>query len=153
MFELVWMRLFTSARRHLLIFMVIRYDMEANGRPPHTRESQKYSFNMACEYATVPPFRSSSDLILQLRIVNAFRFCCRTQRPKVPVTWEHLFQPLITTNHAPIMEIDFNLHSLLFIDFLQHFLLTSIYRNKLFVLLRYRYRSYSPRLHAILRRD
>ncbi|KAL2072956.1 hypothetical protein VTL71DRAFT_10280 [Oculimacula yallundae] len=49
-------------------------------------------------------------LIWHLRIVNAFRFCLRTQRPKVPVTPEQLFQPLITTSHAPIMEIDFNLH-------------------------------------------
>ncbi|TVY87908.1 Uncharacterized protein LAWI1_G005961, partial [Lachnellula willkommii] len=49
-------------------------------------------------------------LMWHLRIVNAFRFACRSQRPKVPVTWEHIFQPLITTNHAPIMEIDFNLH-------------------------------------------
>ncbi|TVY41975.1 Uncharacterized protein LSUB1_G002434 [Lachnellula subtilissima] len=49
-------------------------------------------------------------LMWHLRIVNAFRFACRSQRPKVPVTWKHIFQPLITTNHAPIMEIDFNLH-------------------------------------------
>ncbi|TVY36219.1 Uncharacterized protein LOCC1_G006452 [Lachnellula occidentalis] len=49
-------------------------------------------------------------LMWHLRIVNAFRFACKSQRPKVPVTWEHIFQPLITTNHAPIMEIDFNLH-------------------------------------------
>ncbi|KAH7357259.1 hypothetical protein BKA65DRAFT_496527 [Rhexocercosporidium sp. MPI-PUGE-AT-0058] len=49
-------------------------------------------------------------LIWHLRIVNAFRFCLRTQRPKVPVTSAQLFQPLITTSHAPIMEIDFNLH-------------------------------------------
>ncbi|PVH75903.1 hypothetical protein DL98DRAFT_643275 [Cadophora sp. DSE1049] len=49
-------------------------------------------------------------LIWHMRIVNAFRFCLRTQRPKVPVTSAQLFQPLITTSHAPIMEIDFNLH-------------------------------------------
>ncbi|KAH8687405.1 hypothetical protein BGZ60DRAFT_362596 [Tricladium varicosporioides] len=49
-------------------------------------------------------------LIWHLRIVNAFRFVLRTQRPKVPVGPEQLFQPLITTSHAPIMEIDFNLH-------------------------------------------
>ena len=49
---------------------------------------------------------------MQIRIVNAFRFCLRTQRPKVPVTSAQLFQPLITTSHAPIMEIDFNLHSM-----------------------------------------
>lgn len=46
-----------------------------------------------------------------MRIVNAFRFCLRTQRPKVPVSSAQLFQPLITTTHAPIMEIDFNFHS------------------------------------------
>ncbi|KUJ13536.1 uncharacterized protein LY89DRAFT_591482 [Mollisia scopiformis] len=49
-------------------------------------------------------------LIWHMRIVNAFRFCLRTQRPKVPVTHEQLFRPLITTTHAPLMEIDFNLH-------------------------------------------
>ncbi|KAF8852928.1 hypothetical protein BDZ45DRAFT_599295 [Acephala macrosclerotiorum] len=49
-------------------------------------------------------------LIWHIRIVNAFRFCCRSQRPKVPVTHEQLFRPLITTTHAPLMEIDFNLH-------------------------------------------
>ncbi|CZT10054.1 hypothetical protein WAI453_006401 [Rhynchosporium graminicola] len=49
-------------------------------------------------------------LMWHLRIVNAFRFCLKTQRPKVPVTSAQLFQPLITTSHAPIMEIDFNLH-------------------------------------------
>jgi len=56
---------------------------------------------------------ASSDLFVsfQLRIVNAFRFCCKTQRPKDPITSAHLFQPLITTSHAPIMEIDFNFHS------------------------------------------
>ncbi|CZR52546.1 uncharacterized protein PAC_02423 [Phialocephala subalpina] len=48
--------------------------------------------------------------IWHIRIVNAFRFCCRSQRPKVPVTHEELFRPLITTTHAPLMEIDFNLH-------------------------------------------
>lgn len=47
----------------------------------------------------------------KLRIVNAFRFCTRTARPKVPITSAHIFQPLITTSHAPLMEIDFNLHS------------------------------------------
>ncbi|PMD45805.1 hypothetical protein L207DRAFT_410181, partial [Hyaloscypha variabilis F] len=47
---------------------------------------------------------------MQMRIVNAFRFVLRTQRPKVPVTSAQIFQPLITTSHAPIMEIDFNLH-------------------------------------------
>jgi len=48
--------------------------------------------------------------IWHMRIVNAFRFCCKSQRPKVAVTHEQLFRPLITTTHAPLMEIDFNLH-------------------------------------------
>ena len=43
--------------------------------------------------------------------LNAFRFTLRTQRPRVPVTPAQLFQPLITTTHTPLMEIDFNLHS------------------------------------------
>jgi hypothetical protein len=66
---------------------------------------------MACKNLLnpVPPIDTANDI--QLRIVNAFRFCLRTQRPKVPITSAQLFQPMITTTHAPIMEIDFNLHS------------------------------------------
>ncbi|EPE30635.1 Thioesterase/thiol ester dehydrase-isomerase [Glarea lozoyensis ATCC 20868] len=52
----------------------------------------------------------SLPLIWHLRIVNAFRFICKTQRPETPVGPEQLFLPLITTSHAPIMEIDFNGH-------------------------------------------
>lgn len=47
----------------------------------------------------------------KLRILNAFRFTLRSQRPKDPVAATHLFQPMITTTHAPLMEMDFNLHS------------------------------------------
>lgn len=61
--------------------------------------------------STIVCFVSTSLMFNQLRIVNAFRFCLRTQRPKVSPTSDQLFQPLITTSHAPIMEIDFNLHS------------------------------------------
>jgi hypothetical protein len=66
---------------------------------------------MACKNLLnpIPPVDTANDI--QLRIVNAFRFCLRTQRPKVPITSAQLFQPMITTTHAPIMEIDFNLHS------------------------------------------
>ncbi|APA13813.1 hypothetical protein SS1G_13907 [Sclerotinia sclerotiorum 1980 UF-70] len=49
-------------------------------------------------------------LIWHLRIVNAFRFCLRSQRPKVKCGPNQIFQPIITESHAPLMEIDFNLH-------------------------------------------
>ncbi|KAF5868753.1 putative capsule polysaccharide biosynthesis protein [Botrytis fragariae] len=49
-------------------------------------------------------------LIWHLRIVNAFRFCLRSQRPKVKCGPHQIFQPLITESHAPLMEIDLNLH-------------------------------------------
>ncbi|KAJ9133010.1 Capsule polysaccharide biosynthesis protein [Pleurostoma richardsiae] len=45
-----------------------------------------------------------------LRIVNGFRFVCRSQRPKVPLRPSHIFQPIITTSSAQLMEIDFNIH-------------------------------------------
>ncbi|KAI1638767.1 hypothetical protein F4809DRAFT_598882 [Biscogniauxia mediterranea] len=45
-----------------------------------------------------------------IRLLNAFRFILRTQRPNVPLTPAHLFQPLVTTSSAQLMEIDFNMH-------------------------------------------
>ncbi|KAI1378802.1 hypothetical protein F4677DRAFT_412046 [Hypoxylon crocopeplum] len=45
-----------------------------------------------------------------LRLVNAFRFILRTQRPAVPLTPSHIFQPIITSSTAQLMEIDFNMH-------------------------------------------
>ncbi|KAI0380192.1 hypothetical protein F5Y04DRAFT_281953 [Hypomontagnella monticulosa] len=45
-----------------------------------------------------------------LRLVNAFRFILRTQRPAVPLQPAHIFQPIITTSTAQLMEIDFNMH-------------------------------------------
>ncbi|KAK8043678.1 hypothetical protein PG993_006108 [Apiospora rasikravindrae] len=45
-----------------------------------------------------------------MRIVNAFRFVCRSQRPRVSLGPSHIFQPLITSSRAQLMEIDFNLH-------------------------------------------
>ncbi|KAI1325233.1 hypothetical protein F5Y16DRAFT_401696 [Xylariaceae sp. FL0255] len=45
-----------------------------------------------------------------MRILNAFRFILRTQRPKVAVGPSHLFQPLITSSRAQLLEIDFYLH-------------------------------------------
>ncbi|KAK6820872.1 hypothetical protein PG995_003482 [Apiospora arundinis] len=45
-----------------------------------------------------------------MRIVNAFRFVCRSQRPRIALGPAHIFQPLITSSRAQLMEIDFNLH-------------------------------------------
>ncbi|KAI0849674.1 hypothetical protein F5Y00DRAFT_269072 [Daldinia vernicosa] len=45
-----------------------------------------------------------------LRLVNGFRFILRTQRPAVPLTHTHIFQPIITSSTAQLMEIDFNMH-------------------------------------------
>lgn len=45
-----------------------------------------------------------------MRILNAFRFILRTQRPAVAPSPSHIFQPLITTSTAQLLEIDFNLH-------------------------------------------
>ncbi|KAI1463218.1 uncharacterized protein F4812DRAFT_463911 [Daldinia caldariorum] len=45
-----------------------------------------------------------------LRLVNAFRFILRTQRPAVPLKPAHIFQPIITSSTAQLMEIDFNMH-------------------------------------------
>ncbi|EXJ59490.1 uncharacterized protein A1O5_12115 [Cladophialophora psammophila CBS 110553] len=44
--------------------------------------------------------------IYHLRILNAVRFVLRSQRPKRDVTPEQLFQPLITSSKACLMEID-----------------------------------------------
>ena len=45
-----------------------------------------------------------------MRIVNAFRFILRTQRPQVPLKPCHIFQPIITTSQTQLLEIDFNIH-------------------------------------------
>ncbi|KAK7985291.1 hypothetical protein PG996_005467 [Apiospora saccharicola] len=45
-----------------------------------------------------------------MRIVNSFRFVCRSQRPRVALGPSHIFQPLITSSRAQLMEIDFNMH-------------------------------------------
>lgn len=47
----------------------------------------------------------------QMRLVNGFRFVLRSQRSKVTLTSAQIFQPLITSSHAPLSEIDFNIHS------------------------------------------
>ena len=44
--------------------------------------------------------------VYHLRILNALRFVLRSQRPNKDVTPEQLFQPLITSSKACLMEID-----------------------------------------------
>ncbi|KAB8292519.1 hypothetical protein EYC80_008229 [Monilinia laxa] len=52
----------------------------------------------------------SLPLMWHLRLVNSFRFCLRSQRPKVKPGPKQIFQPIITESHAPLMEIDINFH-------------------------------------------
>ncbi|RAL61282.1 hypothetical protein DID88_010361 [Monilinia fructigena] len=59
---------------------------------PRNRKSQKPAIDVA------------------LRLINSFRFCLRSQRPKVKPGPKHIFQPIITESHAPLMEIDINFH-------------------------------------------
>lgn len=81
-------------------------------------EPEKPALDVACKSSSgIPPATEGcrqADLncprALQLRIINAFRFILRTQRPKVPLTPAHIFQPLITSSRAQLQEIDFNLH-------------------------------------------
>lgn len=44
--------------------------------------------------------------VYHLRILNGVRFLLRSQRPKEPIQLEHIFQPLITSSKACLMEID-----------------------------------------------
>ncbi|KAI1621934.1 hypothetical protein EDD37DRAFT_683827 [Exophiala viscosa] len=44
--------------------------------------------------------------VYHLRILNGLRFVLRSQRPKRDVGPENLFQPIITSSKAPLMEID-----------------------------------------------
>ncbi|KAJ9612547.1 hypothetical protein H2200_004144 [Cladophialophora chaetospira] len=45
-------------------------------------------------------------LVYHLRVLNAIRFVLRSQKPKQDVQPEQLFQPLITSSKACLMEID-----------------------------------------------
>ena len=45
-------------------------------------------------------------LIYHLRILNGVRFVLKSQRPQQDLTPDQLFQPLITSSRAPLMEID-----------------------------------------------
>jgi hypothetical protein len=93
-----------------MVFIVFCYGVEGDCTIARPGESEKRSNDMACEYhqyeILILPL-----IIIQLRILNAFRFTLKTQRPEITITPAQLFQPLITTSRTPLMEIDFNLHS------------------------------------------
>ncbi|TQS36261.1 hypothetical protein Golomagni_03294 [Golovinomyces magnicellulatus] len=48
--------------------------------------------------------------IWHFRILNGISRTIKTQRTKTPINYTQIFQPIITTSHAPLMEIDFMLH-------------------------------------------
>lgn len=91
-------------------------------------------------------------LIWHLRIVNAFRFCLRSQRPTVKFGPSQIFQPIITESHAPLMEIDFNLHSRSY-SILCNCTLTDFQRNQQFLFLRCRRCQNTLILHTLFRRN
>ena len=47
----------------------------------------------------------------QTRLLNGFRFVLRSERARAGPTPAQLFQPMITASHAPLTEIDYNIHS------------------------------------------
>jgi hypothetical protein len=58
------------------------------------------------------PFSSQPSpdrYLLQLRLLNGFRFTLKSQRYVQPTT-RHIFMPMVTASSAPLLEIDFNLH-------------------------------------------
>jgi len=55
--------------------------------------------------------KSNVCFFAKVRLLNAFRFVLRSERPKFGPTPAQLFQPMITSSYAPLTEIDFNMHS------------------------------------------
>ncbi|KAI1077636.1 hypothetical protein F5B20DRAFT_583047 [Whalleya microplaca] len=74
---------------------------------PHLTWSTLW-FSLLCIFVTLNI--KTMPFMWHMRILNAFRFILRTQRPAVPLGPMHIFQPLVTSSTAPLMEIDFNLH-------------------------------------------
>ena len=50
-------------------------------------------------------------LIWHVRLLRGFRHVLRSNRSNAGPTPAQLFQPLITSSHGPLMELDYNLHS------------------------------------------
>ena len=61
----------------------------------------------------IPISDSYSDFLLltKLRLLNALRFVLPSQRAKPYPTSDSIFQPLVTSSHCSLSEIDFNWHS------------------------------------------
>ncbi|OTB05676.1 hypothetical protein M426DRAFT_10426 [Hypoxylon sp. CI-4A] len=74
---------------------------------PHLTWSTLW-FSLLCVFVVLNI--KNMPFMWHLRLVNAFRFILRTQRPAVSLTPAHIFQPIITTSTAQLMEIDFNMH-------------------------------------------
>ncbi|KAI1090210.1 hypothetical protein F5B19DRAFT_484697 [Rostrohypoxylon terebratum] len=74
---------------------------------PHLTWSTLW-FTLLCVF--VATNMKNLPLMWHMRLLNAFRFVLRTQRPTVPLTPAHIFQPIITSSTAQLMEIDFNIH-------------------------------------------
>ncbi|KAI1392887.1 uncharacterized protein F4822DRAFT_426090 [Hypoxylon trugodes] len=79
----------------------------ANLISPHLTWSTLW-FTLLCVFIALNI--KNMPFMWHLRLVNAFRFILRTQRPAVPLTPSHIFQPIITSSTAQLMEIDFNMH-------------------------------------------
>ncbi|KAI1496100.1 hypothetical protein F5X99DRAFT_85864 [Biscogniauxia marginata] len=74
---------------------------------PHLTWSTLW-FSLLCIFVVLN--LKNMPFMWHMRLLNAFRFILRTQRPSVPLTPSHLFQPIITTSSAQLMEIDLNMH-------------------------------------------
>ena len=48
---------------------------------------------------------------LKLRLLNALRFVLPSQRAEVALSPSSIFQPLVTSSHCSLSEMDFNWHS------------------------------------------
>ncbi|KAI0149746.1 hypothetical protein F4776DRAFT_603007 [Hypoxylon sp. NC0597] len=79
----------------------------ANFIYPHLTWSTLW-FTLLCIFIALN--MKNMPFMWHLRLVNAFRFILRTQRPAVPLKPAHIFQPIITSSTAQLMEIDFNMH-------------------------------------------
>ena len=89
--------------------------------------------------------------IWHIRLTNAFRFTCRSQRPKVEVGPEHLFKPMITVSSAPLMEIDLNMHSKsAFFSVVNHVVDPNFRRNEQLLFLGHRHCENTSPLHLVL---
>ena len=69
----------------------------------HVSFSRSLTFSEPTSDHLLPP--------IQLRLLNALRFVLPSQRAKPGLTSDCIFQPLITSSHCSLGEMDFNWHS------------------------------------------